>query len=137
MSVSPRRCFAALGAALLLAGCSATYVRQSGLEGAPLRDQERLLLAGLRQYEDGDLKASRGSLQQALAGGLAYDADRVTAHKYLAFIDCASQRERECREQFAAALALDPRLELTRAEAGHPVWGPVFRSVKETVAPGS
>lgn len=126
----------ALAVALSLAGCSATYVREAGVQNAPLRPQERLLLTGLRQYEDGDLKAANTSVQQALAGGLAYDADRVTAHKYLAFIECASGRERECRDQFAAALALDPRLELTRAEAGHPVWGPAFRSVKATIAPG-
>lgn len=122
--------------ALSMAGCSATYVRQSGMQNAPLRPPEKLLIEGLKQYEEGDLKSSQASLQKALAGGLSYEADRVTAHKYLAFIDCASNRERECREQFAAALALDPRLELTRAEAGHPVWGPAFKSVKAAVAPG-
>lgn len=121
---------------LLVAGCSATYVRQSGMQNAPLRAPEKLLIEGLKQYEEGDLKSAQSSLQKALAGGLSYDADRVTAHKYLAFIDCGSNRERECREQFAAALALDPRLELTRAEAGHPVWGPAFVSVKAAVAPG-
>jgi Tfp pilus assembly protein PilF len=124
-----------VGAALIAAGCSAAYVRQSGMENAPLRPPERVLLAGLKQYEEGELKAAQASLQQALGDGLAYEADRVTAHKYLAFIDCASGRERECRDQFAAALALDPKLELSRAEAGHPVWGPAFRSVKATVAP--
>lgn len=123
------------GAALIAAGCSATYVRQSGTENAPLRPPERVLLAGLKQYEDGELKAAQASLQKALADGLAYEADRVIAHKYLAFIECASGRERECRDQFAAALALDPKLELSRAEAGHPVWGPAFRSVKASVAP--
>jgi Tfp pilus assembly protein PilF len=126
---------AALAASFLLAACSATYVRQSGMQNAPLRPPERELLAGLKQYEEGDLKQAQGSLQKALAAGLSYESDRVTAHKYLAFIECASGRERECREQFAAALALDPQLELSRAEAGHPVWGPAFRSVKAAVAP--
>jgi|APFre7841882724_1041349.scaffolds.fasta_scaffold03301_4 Tfp pilus assembly protein PilF len=122
-------------AALIAAGCSATYVRQSGMQNAPVRPPERMLLAGLKQYEDGDLKAAQASLHRALAEGLAFEADRVTAHKYLAFIECASGRERECRDQFAAALALDPRLELSRAEAGHPVWGPAFRSTKATIVP--
>lgn len=122
--------------ALLLAGCSATYVRQSGMGTAGLGAAEKLLLEGLKQYEDGDLRSAEASLQKALAGGLAHTDDRVTAHKYLAFIDCATERERECREQFAAALALDPRLQLTRAEAGHPVWGPAFASVKASIAPG-
>lgn len=134
MTLRPAQ-LAALAAALLVSACSATYVRQSGIQNAPLRPPERALLAGLKQYEDGDLRQAQASLQKALAEGLAYDADRVTAHKYLAFIECAGGRERECREQFAAALALDPRLELTRAEAGHPVWGPAFKSVKATVVP--
>lgn len=129
------RLFAALAASLLLAACSASYVRQSGSQSAPLRPPERELLAGIKLYEEGDLKQAQASLQKALAAGLTYDSDRVLAHKYLAFIDCATGRERECREQFAAALALDPKLELTRAEAGHPVWGPAFRSVKAAVAP--
>jgi Tfp pilus assembly protein PilF len=126
---------AVLAAAWLASACSATYVRESGATNAPLRAPERELLAGLKLYEDGDLRQSQATLQKALAAGLSYDTDRVTAHKYLAFIACAGGRERDCREQFAAALALDPRLELTRAEAGHPVWGPTFRSVKATVAP--
>jgi hypothetical protein len=35
-----------------------------------------------------------------------------------------------CYESFRKALALKPDFELTPAEAGHPVWGPVFRSAK-------
>jgi hypothetical protein len=35
-----------------------------------------------------------------------------------------------CREEFRKALTMDPSLELSPAEAGHPVWGPVFRSLK-------
>jgi hypothetical protein len=35
-----------------------------------------------------------------------------------------------CYESFRRALALNPKFELTAAEAGHPVWGPVFRSAK-------
>ncbi len=123
-------------AALALAGCSATYVRQSGMSTAGLAAPQKLLLDGLKQYEEGDLKSAEDSLQKALAGGLSYTEDRVTAHKYLAFIACATNREPQCREQFAAALALDPRLQLTRAEEGHPMWGPVFKSVKAAVAPG-
>lgn len=122
--------------ALVFAGCSATYVRQSGMGAAGLAAPQKLLLEGLKQYEEGDLKSAEATLQKALAGGLSHTEDRVTAHKYLAFIDCATNRERECREQFAAALALDPRLQLTRAEEGHPVWGPAFKSVKAAIAPG-
>ena len=47
-----------------------------------------------------------------------------------AFIHCAAGRQAQCREEFRRALEIDPQLELTPAEAGHPGWGPVFRSVK-------
>ena len=39
-------------------------------------------------------------------------------------------RSGPCREEFRKALAIDPGMELAPAEAGHPIWGPIFRSVK-------
>lgn len=83
----------------------------------------------LQQYEAGNYDESAKNFQGALREGLS-DAERVSAHKHLAFIHCASSRERQCRDEFRRALAVDPMLELDAAEAGHPVWGPVFRSVK-------
>jgi Tfp pilus assembly protein PilF len=96
------------------------------------------LSAALKQYEDGDYDAAARSLQAALELGLS-DRDRAVAHKHLAFIHCSADRERACREEFKQAFAADPALELAAAEAGHPVWGPVFRSAKsdgETLAVG-
>ncbi|MDA1107929.1 MAG: TssQ family T6SS-associated lipoprotein [Proteobacteria bacterium] len=58
----------------------------------------------------------------------------MKAHKYLAFIHCASSREKRCREEFAKALEINPKLELEPAEAGHPIWGRVFRSAKKGVS---
>ncbi len=85
--------------------------------------------AGLQQYENGDYVDSLKSLQSALEQGLK-DRERVVAHKHLAFIHCASARERQCRDEFRRGLAIDSGMELTAAEAGHPVWGPIFRSLK-------
>jgi len=90
---------------------------------------EQTLATALRQYEDARYSESARNLQNAIYQGLS-DKDRVTAHKHLAFIHCASGREGECRDEFGRALDIDPKTELTRAEAGHPRWGPVFRSVK-------
>jgi len=95
---------------------------QSSPGSASLRD-------GLRQYDDGAYADSAKSLNGALEQGLN-DPERADAHKHLAFIHCASNRERSCREEFRKALAADPTLELTPAEVGHPTWGPVFKSVK-------
>jgi len=83
----------------------------------------------LQQYEAGDYDASAKSFQGAINEGLA-DKELASAHKHIAFIHCAANRERQCREEFRKALAVDPALELAPAEAGHPVWGPIFRSVK-------
>ena len=84
---------------------------------------------GLKQFEDGDYDASAKSLQAALERGLP-PKDQVSAYKHLAFIHCANNRVGACREDFSKALTMDPTLELSPAEAGHPVWGPVFRSLK-------
>ena len=87
------------------------------------------LAAGLKQYESGDYAESAKNLQGAISLGLP-DKQRADAHKHLAFIYCSSSRERQCRDEFRRALAIDPALDLAPAEAGHPVWGPIFRAVK-------
>jgi Tfp pilus assembly protein PilF len=116
------------GALLALAACSS----------APVRDLQQLLwsskgdaafAAGMRQYDNGQYVDSARNLQAAVDLGLA-TPERARAHKHLAFIHCASGRERLCRDEFRKALAVEPKTELTAAEAGHPVWGPIFRSLK-------
>jgi Tfp pilus assembly protein PilF len=83
----------------------------------------------LQQYEAGEYAESAKNFQGALREGLG-DKERANAHKHLAFIHCAASRERQCRDEFRRAIAVDPSLELNAAEAGHPVWGPIFRAVK-------
>lgn len=87
------------------------------------------LSAGLKQYESGDYEESAKNLQGAIDLGVA-EKERANAHKHLAFIHCSSNRVGHCRDEFRKALAIDPALELAPAEAGHPVWGPIFRSLK-------
>jgi tetratricopeptide (TPR) repeat protein len=96
---------------------------------APSNEGASLLKAGIRDYENGRYDDSARNLRIALKRGLA-KPDQVTAHKYLAFIQCAAGREAQCRDEFRRALRIDPGMELDAAEAGHPVWGPVFKSVK-------
>jgi Tfp pilus assembly protein PilF len=115
--------FLVLAAASVLVGCASPFWQGFGAKG------DSMLASGLRQYEEGNYAESARMLQVALDEGLR-DKDRVTAYKHLAFINCAEGRERVCREHFIRALTLDPRMELAPAEAGHPVWGPVYRAVK-------
>lgn len=116
--------------ALATTGCSSAPLRDIGLDKLSPRKAEQELSTGIRHYEDGNYKNAAKSLQTALDTGLTFRNDQISAHKYLAFIHCAQEREKQCRDEFRTALELDPKFELSTAEAGHPVWGPVFRSVK-------
>lgn len=94
------------------------------------------LQSGVQNYEEGNYVASVTALQGVFETGLAGKNDKVQAYKYLAFIQCVSGRERSCREYFKRALQLDPEFNLTAAEAGHPIWGPIFQSVKSGMKSG-
>lgn len=88
------------------------------------------LQTGVRLYEDGQYAEAQTRLQNALSAGL-WAPEAVRAHKYLAFIHCASKREAQCRMEFRKALAIDPSFQLSPAESGHPIWGRIFREVKQ------
>src|SRR5262245_52319342 len=90
---------------------------------------ESMLDKGIRAYDDGDYKVASRNIQGALDAGLTTHS-QARAHKYLAFIDGISGLQAQCREEFKKALAIEPKLALKTEEAGHPIWGPVFRSVK-------
>ena len=122
-----------LCAALLMTACAAPAVRDVGLDKFAPRRAEQDLSSGIRAYENGDYRNSARLLQDALSEELLLNSDKVAAHKYLAFIHCAESREKACRNEFRMALEIDPKLELTPAESGHPVWGPVFRSLKQSM----
>jgi Tfp pilus assembly protein PilF len=115
-------------ALVTLTGCETEPVRRAQELFQPSKAQQTLSV-GLKQYEEGQYEQSLKSLQSAIQQGLS-ERDRLTAHKHVAFIHCASGRERQCREEFRKALAIDPGMDLAPEERGHPVWGPVFRSVK-------
>jgi len=133
------RLLIAVAALVLLAGCETAPMKEfrgdaksawSQLTGSSSsKAGAAVLKTGLKQYDDGEYQPAAKSLQSALDQGLA-DKDKVNAHKHLAFIHCSQGRNGACREEFRKALALDPALELTPAEAGHPTWGPIFRSLK-------
>ena len=131
----PVRILAALGLGFLLAlaGCASAPPPPppppSGLAELMERPGERALIEGIRAYDDGQYPQAEAALRKALAANLASTRDRASAHKLLAFISCTSNRLAECEAAFRAARAADPGFTLNRSEAGHPLWGPVYRKV--------
>lgn len=118
---------AALAAAL--AGCESAPIQgiKGMFQGSP---GEQDLASGIKQYEDGSYAEASRLLQSSLDQGLSSKSDQVSARKHLAFTHCVSGRDARCRDEFRALLKIDPSFELAPNESGHPIWGPVFRSVK-------
>lgn len=119
-----------LGVALL-GGCALRGALQPPVVEIAERPAEKALLAGLRAYDDAQYPAAEQQLKDALKLGLVARRDRAAAHKQLAFIYCTSARLPACEGAFRAARAEDPQFALTRAEAGHPQWGPVWQRVRQ------
>ncbi|MDE2627439.1 MAG: TssQ family T6SS-associated lipoprotein [Burkholderiales bacterium] len=117
--------------ASLLGGCAVAPPAPQGLLDVAERPAEKALLAGMRAYDDAQYPGAEQHLMQALKLGLASPRDRAMAHKLLAFIDCTSDRIPACEAEFRAARAADPAFALTKSEAGHPLWGPVYRRVRQ------
>lgn len=115
---------------LLVAGCASKPSRDIGIDKLSLRKAEQALSTGIKQYDDGELKAAQKNLQEALSLGLTFDSDKVAAHKHLAFIYCSSNQERQCRDEFRRAFEVDASFKLERTEIGHPLWGPVYTGVR-------
>lgn len=128
----------------LLVPCAAAVVVLAGCATAPpprpaaptvsiarLYEQpaERSFLNAMRFYEEGQHERAEVLFRRALAEGLKDSNDVAMADKHLAFIACAYNRPAECETAFRAAFAADPNFQLTDAEVGHPIWGPVYKRV--------
>ncbi len=123
----------------ILGGCQHTgslnpFACDSTQNRSPSSPADKKLNYGVLSYEEGNYQASVMALQGVLDNGLSSTPEKVKAYKYLAFIQCVSGREAMCRDYFKKALEIDPNFNLDTAEAGHPIWGPVFRSVKSKSA---
>ncbi len=118
---------------LVLGGCSTVLSCDDGRDvrwfSSPT---EHILNNGIKSYEDGNYSVSMATLQGLVDNKEAASSERVDAYKYMAFIHCLSAREKMCRDSFKKALEIDSGFNLSPAEAGHPVWGPVFSSVKKS-----
>ena len=120
--------FAAAVVAALLAACDTVPQQQApvGLTDLSERPAERALMGAMRAYDDADYPAVERQANEAMKLGLRSTRDIATAHKLRAFVYCTSNRLAACEAEFRAARAADPAFVLSKAEAGHPVWGPVY-----------
>ena len=120
----------ALATLILLSACAQKAPAPAGgLMDVAERPAEKALLAGIRAYDDAQYAESEKQFRQALGAGLASARDRAAAHKHLAFMACTSNRVSECEAEFRWARQADPAFVLTKSEAGHPLWGPVYKRV--------
>ena len=95
---------------------------------------QRMLERGTMSYERGNYAGAMTQLQSVLDYPAATDAEKIESYKLLAFMHCVSGREKMCSDSFKKAIQLNANFELTPAEVGHPVWGPVFRATKKSSA---
>ena len=128
------RVLLACAAATLVAACATTPPSpppRSTVSVARLYEQpaERAFLNAMRLYEEGQHERAETQFRRALSDGLKDRHDVAMANKHLAFIACAYNRPAECETAFRAAFAADPNFQLTDAEVGHPIWGPVYKRV--------
>lgn len=114
----------------LLAACMQAAPPPLGLLDVTSRPAERALLAGLKAYDDAQYEPADRLFREALAAGLASPRDRAEAHKRLAFIHCAAGRLADCEMEFRLARQADPTFALDKSEAGHPVWGPIYKKLQ-------
>lgn len=122
---------------LLFTACNVVSTCDDGGGGIRLfgKDQvEQKLEIAVKEYEEGNYVSSMKGLEAVLANKSASRAQKIRANKYMAFISCISSREKSCREYFKNILEISPDFNLSAAEAGHPIWGPVFQSVKSKMS---
>ena len=82
----------------------------------PQQKVNRRLKKASKMYEEGEYKsaAAKTASDCAQPRDRIRSATRPRAHKYLAFINCRTGREKSCRDEFKKALDADPKFDLGR-----------------------
>jgi hypothetical protein len=91
---------------------------------------EQMLADGMVKYDAGDYPAAHALYQSALKEGLKSTEDQVRAMKYTAFTLCLTEKYPQCRAEFVKIYDVNPKFDLTPAEAGHPSWTRTFAAAK-------
>ncbi|HEX5091446.1 MAG TPA: TssQ family T6SS-associated lipoprotein [Burkholderiales bacterium] len=131
---------AAAAAGFWLAACAPLAEKPEAqaprITEADLRNRAHEQLAeGMREYQQGEFDAARRDLSGSLDHGLLTKSEQSTARKHLAFIYCMQGHEADCRDEFRKAIEIDPGFDLSPAESGHPIWGPVYAGVNAKLRP--
>jgi tetratricopeptide (TPR) repeat protein len=137
---SALRLAGAIAIAAIAAACAPMPPAEAPKPPAPQITEDTLrarakeqLAAGLKLYETGDYENAQKNLQASLDHGLLSKGDQSIARKHLAFIHCVNGREGPCADEFRKAFEIDSSFALSPAEDGHPIWGPVYRTVRATL----
>lgn len=133
LHLNPRlvQCFLMpLCAALLWSCAHEPEILPNGQARLSVDNAQASYTQGVAEYHEGHYEIALGKLQAAIDSDRLKPAQATDARKHMAFIYCITSREAECRAQFQAALKIAPDFDLTPGEIGHPLWGPVWRSIK-------
>lgn len=94
-----------------------------------LTSVERRFADGLAKYNDGNFAEAIKVFKEP-SFDRAWPELRYRSMKYLAFSYCVSGNGVQCKKIFVDLLKLEPSFDLSSAERGHPLWGPVFQEAK-------
>jgi hypothetical protein len=86
---------------------------------------------GVAAFQKGEYRRAEAKLAESQKLGLNYSDEQQRAYKTQAFLYCVTKRTALCEKSFQSAFNINSAFELTRAERGHPVWGPVFAKVQK------
>ncbi len=98
---------------------------------------ELLLAEGTELYDKGDYKGAIRKLLLARDSADETSSTKQDSLRLLAFSYCVTGQRPLCKTQFSSLLKIVPDYQLSRAEAGHPLWGPVFKEAKATATPAA
>ena len=94
-----------------------------------LTEVERRFAEGMNEYNDGNYPNAIRIFREPVFSR-AWPELRIRSLKYLAFSYCVANNAPQCRRTFDQIFKLDPTFQLSSAESGHPIWGPVFKQAK-------
>jgi tetratricopeptide (TPR) repeat protein len=124
----------------IMAGCAfPTKTTPSAPSIEEITRQQRITRAqanlgdGLKKYERGSFDEAVNFFLAALDSGQLTLAEQLIARKHMAFVHCLGGREANCKEEFEKVIALDKKFDLSPAESGHPIWGPVYRLARTEI----